>query len=125
MAEMVITSFFWEVMASRDRTAYQLEGSPDLAVGERLWKHMTRNKNDLMASCLMRDDSEESAVWSNAFGFPAFHNYGLICVVSLCLCVLLLLNVLRRHRYFSGSVRVKTIKFNFLMYVFGVERLGV
>ena len=61
----------------------------------------------------VRDDSEKSAVRN------------LIAMVSVGLCVLCLLSVLRHHRYFTGSVSLQKSICTFLMHAFGVERLDV
>jgi len=61
----------------------------------------------------VREDSEKSAVRN------------LIGMVSVGLCVLCLLSVLRHHRYFTGSVSLQKSICTFLMHAFGVERLDV
>jgi len=61
----------------------------------------------------VREDSEKSAV-RNLTG-----------MVSVGLCVLCLLSVLRHHCYFTCSVTLKKLIFTCLMHVFGVKRLDV
>ena len=76
------------------------------------WYECT-SKQSRYVQLSVREDSEKSAVRN------------LIGMVSVGLCVLCLLSVLRHHRYFTGSVSLQKSICTFLMHAFGVERLDV
>jgi hypothetical protein len=63
----------------------------------------------------VREDSEKSVDQKDAIGSPAFCNYDLCLIVSLCLFLLSVLICLQHDRYFNVSVRSKKMRFNVLM----------